>query len=243
MAGFFITGTDTEVGKTIITTCLTYALRESGMDVIPYKPVQSGAEQKNGLWVSPDVTCYQSVLPEEEKQLYSYLLKPSFSPHLAAQIDGISIDPQKIVEDFRSLKNKHEQILVEGAGGLAVPIVDEHYCTTDLIKHLNLPLIIVARPALGTINHTVLTVKYAESLGLPVAGIILNGYHDQPTLGEQDNPGMIEKMTGVKVIGKVPYVEGIENRLHDQTVLDQIIEYIDINFLLEQLNTMKEVAK
>ena len=233
MSGIFITGTGTNVGKTIITTCLTYAFRMKKIDAVPYKPVQCGAITDGEKWLAPDVELYRKVYNiKENEQLNSYLYEPRFSPHIAAQLADLPIDPQVIKRDYDVLQEMHELVVVEGAGGLAVPLIDEHYGTPSLIKDLNIPIVIVTHATVGTLNATALTAHYAQSMGLTIKGIIVNGYPDNPTEGVKHNPEMIEKMTGIPVIGIVPQIENVEARIGEKEVLEMLIEGIDLDKLL-----------
>lgn len=232
MSGIFITGTSSNVGKTIVTTCLTYAFRKRNIDTVPYKPIQCGAIVKGEEWLAPDVELYRKVYqPKDDEQLNSYLYEPRFSPHFAAQLAGNPINPQIIKNNFKLLQEEHELVLVEGAGGLAVPLIDEQYGTPELIIDLNIPIVIVTQATVGTLNATALTAHYAQSKGLNIKGIIINGYPANPTEGIKHNPPMIERMTGVPVIGIIPQTDNVEARLGDEGVLEELIEGID----LEQL--------
>ncbi|UFU00226.1 dethiobiotin synthase [Radiobacillus kanasensis] len=232
MTGVFITATSKDIGKTVLTTCLTYALNKKGIDTVPYKPVQCGAVQKGERWVSPDVEVYRNVYQPEE-ELNTYLYKPQFSPHLAAQLANNPIDPKKIVAQYKKLKQDHEFVLVEGSGGLAVPLIDEFYGNAELVKDLNLPLIIVASAKVGTLNHTAMTVTYAKSKNIDVKGIILNNYPENPSEGIKENPLMLEKMTGIPVIGIVPQIENVESKLKDLATLDRMTANIDLDYIVK----------
>ncbi|WP_185959532.1 dethiobiotin synthase [Planococcus salinarum] len=234
MSGIFITGTSTNVGKTIITTCLTYAFRKQNIDAVPYKPVQCGAITEGEEWLAPDVELYRKVYePQENEQLNSFLYEPRFSPHFAAQLAGNPIDPEVIMRNYQVLQERHELVLVEGAGGLAVPLIDEQYGTPELIKDLNIPIVIVTQANVGTLNATSLTAHYAQSKGLTVKGIIINGYPDSPSEGVKDNLKMIEKTTGLPVIGVVPQIADVEARIGEEEVLEELIKGIDLDKLLE----------
>ena len=234
MSGIFITGTGTNVGKTIITTCLTYAFRQRNIDAVPYKPVQCGAITEGEEWLAPDVELYRKVYePQENEQLNSFLYEPRFSPHFAAQLAGNPIDPEVIIRNYQVLQERHKVILVEGAGGLAVPLIDERYGTPELIKDLNIPIVIVTQANVGTLNATALTVHYAQSKGLTIKGIIINGYPANPSEGVKDNLKMIEKTTGLPVIGIVPHIDNVETRIGEEGVLEELIKGIDLNKLLD----------
>ncbi|RLQ89762.1 dethiobiotin synthase [Planomicrobium sp. Y74] len=234
LSGIFITGTSTNVGKTIITTCLTYAFRKRNLDAVPYKPVQCGAIIEGEEWLAPDVELYRKVYnPQENEQLNSFLYEPRFSPHFAAQLAGNPINPEVIKRDYQVLQESHELILVEGAGGLAVPLIDELYGTPELIKDLNIPIVIVTQANVGTLNATSMTAHYAQSKGLNIKGIIINGYPENPSEGVKDNLTMIEKTTSIPVIGIVPHFDNVEARIGEKEVLEELIKEIDLNKLLD----------
>ncbi|WRP07759.1 dethiobiotin synthase [Rossellomorea aquimaris] len=207
MKGFFITGTDTDIGKTVTTGLLTKYFLENGIDAFPYKPVQSGAILKKDRLVAPDTEFYEVVTTRSfGKDANTYLLKTPSSPHLAASIDGVRIELKPILEQVEKLQSTHELLLVEGAGGLIVPLNQEE-TILDLIERVSLPVILVARTGLGTINHTVLSVMALKQRNIEIAGIILNqtSIDEMPEI-ERDNKRMIEILTGIKVIGVLPYI-------------------------------------
>lgn len=207
--GIFITGTDTGVGKTIITAILAALLREEKIDAIPYKPIQSGALKTSAGLIAEDVEIYRSLLglTENQEKYCSYALEAPLSPHLAAKKAGVSVSYTNIKNHFHTLTSTHELVIAEGAGGLGVPLIEENnrvISTIDFIKELNLPLIIVTHPKLGTINHTLLTVSYAQSQGIPILGLVMNQWPTNPSDMERDNMRMIEKLCSIPFIGTVP---------------------------------------
>jgi len=209
MSGYLVTGTDTGVGKTIITAALTGIFRQHGIDAVAIKPVQSGAIIRNGNLIPEDVVFYQQVanLPQSIDELNLYRFVPAVSPHLAAYLSGEKIEPARMVDFCLKALRSYELTLIEGAGGLCAPLSGPGYTVAHLARNLTLPLLVVSRPGLGSINHTALTVFYAQNSGFKVAGIIINGLNPEeagPT--EKDNPGVIAKMTGVPVLGIVPYL-------------------------------------
>jgi dethiobiotin synthetase len=207
--GYFITGTDTGVGKTVVTAGLAGVFRHHGIDAVAIKPVQTGATVRNGELVPEDAFFYRLAagLPQPLDQLNLYRFVPALSPHLAAKLSGEKIEPEKVVDFCRRTLLQHQLTFIEGAGGLCVPLSGPDFTVADLARELSLPLIVVARIGLGTINHTVLTVAYAKSLGLEVAGIIFNGLKQQESgPAEKDNPEVIARMTGVPVLGILPHL-------------------------------------
>lgn len=211
--GVFITGTDTGVGKTVIAAALTGVLSEAGVKTSYFKPVQSGGIKQHGKIISPDLAFVQAVvgLEEDDLLLNPVCLEPPLAPSVAAEVAGMAIDLNRILAAYRRLGDSYEFLVVEGAGGLYVPLIGTEFLVADLIKLLGLPVVIVARAGLGTINHTVLTVKAAESFDMQVLGVIIN-FSSQPenTLAEETNPGIIERLTGRPILGVVPYVHGLD---------------------------------
>jgi dethiobiotin synthetase len=207
MKGFFITGTDTEIGKTLTTGLLAKYFLEEGIDVFPYKPVQSGAIIKNDRLVAPDTEYYEKLTKRTfGKDANTYVLETASSPHLAASIDGVSIELKPILEQVKKLRNAHDLILVEGAGGLIVPL-NEEATILDLIDQVALPVILVGRAGLGTINHTVLSVMALKQRNINIAGIVLNQTSPNEMQEiERDNKSMIETLTKVPVIGMLPFM-------------------------------------
>ena len=189
--GFFVTATDTGVGKTFVTAALATALRARGRDVAVFKPVQSGAtaEDPSGDAVLLGADCV-------------YAFAAPLAPLVAARAEGRTIELEPILARARELVREHELLLVEGAGGLLVPLADD-FDLADLAVALGLPLVIVARAGLGTVNHTLLTIEAARARGLAVAGVVLNGKSDESTV---ENAALIEAGSGVRVAARVPWL-------------------------------------
>lgn len=197
--GIFITATGTDVGKTYISGLIVKSLRGLGYNCGYYKPALSGDNYPNDC----EYVFNQAGIKAEVKKHVSYIFKPALSPHLASQIENNPIKLDKILSDFSALKKEYDYLLVEGAGGIVCPFnMEENLLLPDVIKALNLDIIIVASASLGTINSTVLTVEYAKSHGINVKGIILNNF-DKSDIMQQDNKLQIEKLTGIKVIATV----------------------------------------
>lgn len=236
--GLFITGTDTGVGKTVITAGLLGALRRRGINAMAIKPIQSGGILRENRLISEDAYFYGVVteLPYTSHELNPICLQAPLAPAVAAEAEGVIINIETILDHFRRISAEHQLTIVEGAGGLIVPLVGTEETMADLAVSMDLPLLVVARPDLGTINHTCLTVAYAKARGLKVAGIIINRYdHENPGVAERTNPGLIETMSGVPILGLVPRVEGltVEGENPQPGDLISIIEkYVNIDQLL-----------
>lgn len=205
--GIFITATGTDVGKTFVSALLVKKFKDLGFDCGYYKPVLSGAEIHNGELIPGDCAYVKEVagLKEKANDLVSYAFKPAVSPHLASQIENTPIKLDKIIDDYKSKKANHEITIVEGAGGIVCPISltdNETILLEDIIKALELDVIILAPALLGSINSAVLTVEYAKNHGIDVKGIILNHY-DENDFMCKDNKLQIERLTGVPVIAVV----------------------------------------
>lgn len=172
----FITGTDTDVGKSIVTLALALALEKAGYIVGVYKPLQSGAYSENGKLVAPDLALMKK-FSDTIACGCSYLLEGECSPALALKLAERPFSMDKIQTDFASLRKKCDVVLAEGAGGLLCPVHFEQKLTmADVIKHLGLACVIVARAKLGTVNHCLMTDSIARNYGLQVKGLLLNRF-------------------------------------------------------------------
>jgi dethiobiotin synthetase len=195
----FVTGTDTGVGKTFVAAGLAAALKRRGVDVGVMKPVASGAADDARALI-------RAAGVDDPLDLVNPIrLKEPISPHLAARREGRRIDLRVIDRAYRELARRHDVVIVEGAGGLLVPIRDG-FTMADLAKRLGLPLLIVARDALGTINHTTLTVEAARARGLKVLGVVVNRMKPgRPDLAERLNPKAIADAARVPVLASLPW--------------------------------------
>lgn len=238
--GIFITGTDTDAGKTVVTAGLMYLLRKEGYNSCYFKSALSGAVENGNELIPGDTRFVKTVsgLKEDINVITPYIFKIPVSPHLAARLENNPIDIDVIKEKFINLKNKYDYIVAEGSGGLIVPITEEGYMMYDLIKDLKMDVIVVARAGLGTINHTVLTVKYAQSLGIDVKGIIINGY-EKPNICHDDNIKTIQKLTNVPVLAVIPKMENIDvEKSEIGNMKEEFERNVDIETILE---CMKEI--
>lgn len=228
----FITGTDTDVGKTIVTAGLACAVKSFGYSVGVLKPIQTGSYQKNDELISPDIDFIKFV--DSKIITYaSYNFKEPVAPSLAASLEGIEVNINKIVEDYKELEKKCDFVIVEGAGGLLVPIKDS-FLMRDLAKTLDLPLLIVARPDLGTINHTLLTIEAAKNRNLKIAGIIISNYPPETEDASIKNaPDIIQKLSGEKIIGILPRIEDLNN--NHAVLKDVFLKNINLDFICELL--------
>ena len=216
--GIFITGTGTEIGKTVIAGGLAASLRQSGMNVGVMKPISTG-DTADAQFLK-----HAAQVDDELSSINPIYLRHPLAPSVAARIEEKEIDLSGIETVFTEFQQKYDFVIVEGVGGIAVPIQDD-FLVAHLIQRLQLPILIVAAVGLGTLNHTLLTVAFARQFNIQIAGIVLNGLRPEIAgLAEATNPVEIEKLTGVPVIGVVPY----EKRL--------TVAYPDVTFLAEFTN-------
>ena len=206
--GYFVTATGTDVGKTFITALLVKKWRDSGIDAGYYKAALSGAELRDGKWVAGDADYVKRIanLSDTQEQLVSYVYKEAVSPHLAARKEGNPVEIAKVQADFEAAYARHEFVFAEGSGGIICPIRydDQKVFLVDIMKTLDLPLVVVTTAALGSINACVLTVEYARSCGLDVRGLIVNRYGSSGNLEmEDDNIRMMQDLTGLEILAKV----------------------------------------
>ena len=222
----FVTGTDTDVGKTVITAGLAAVMQSLGYKAGVYKPFQTGAEIKNNTLHSQDLA-YVKHIDNYVETKSTYLFETPAAPYISALAENIQVDLSNITQDFQAIKQICEVVLVEGAGGIMVPT-----CTgktmADVAKLLNTPLLIVARPDLGTINHTLLTINYAKSMGLDIAGVIINKFPDgTDDIAIRTVPRLLEEYTDTNILGIVPYMHFFESTKPGE-LINVLLNSIDV---------------
>jgi dethiobiotin synthetase len=203
LRGVFVTGTDTEAGKSVVAACVCAALAARGKRVAAFKPVVTGIDEEAGeLGYDHELLASAANAGQRPEDVAPYRFGPPVSPHLAAELAGIVIEPPELVAAARAAGG--EDVLVcEGVGGLLVPITPG-YLVRDLAVDLGLPVVIAARPGLGTINHTLLTVEAARAGGLRVAGVVMTPWPDEPSRMERSNRDTIARLGDVSVTGLRP---------------------------------------
>lgn len=208
-AGIFITGTDTGVGKTYIAAGIAGELKQRGVSVGVMKPAETGCRLQKGRLVASDAVrlVRASGAHDPITTISPYRFRRPLAPAVAAALEGKRIDPTRIEKLFSKLKAGHDFMIVEGAGGLLVPLT-ETYSYLDLAAAMALPVVIVARPSLGTINHTLLTVRVLQERRVAIAGVIIN-YADPKGTGiaERTSPEVIQRISGVPLLGIVRHGE------------------------------------
>ncbi|MGO5052710.1 dethiobiotin synthase [Lachnospiraceae bacterium LCP25S3_G4] len=201
--GIFITGTGTDVGKTFISALIMKQLVTHNISAGYYKPALSGASLEGKMLIPGDAkyVCDVAQLSASPSTLVSYIFQTPVSPHLASELEGKEIELEQLYNDYCFHQQQHDFILVEGCGGIICPLRagTTPLMLVDVIKRLELDIIIVASSELGTINSTLLTVSYARQHQLPIRGIILNHYNKYNFL-HKDNKKQIEHLSGIPVL-------------------------------------------
>ena len=203
MSQFFITGTDTDIGKTYISSIIFNSL---GDNTCYYKPIQTGCTYVDNKIFIPDLDYVKSNsnISTNENFSCSYSLKHPISPHLSAQISNIQIDISHITNHFTNLKKKFENVLVEGAGGIFTPInKDKSYFIYNLIQDLKIKTILVTDAKIGTINHTLLTLNFLKTMNITISGIVFNKFKN--TYYENDNIEFIKQYSNIENTLIIPY--------------------------------------
>jgi dethiobiotin synthetase len=194
LRGVFVTGTDTGVGKTVVAASIATTLRARGESVRAFKPVVTGTDEPDADWPADHelLASATGMLPTD---VTPATFGPAVSPHLAAELAGTQLEPAELVAHARALG---EPLVAEGVGGLLVPLTTG-YSVRDLAVDLALPVVIAARPGLGTISHTLLTVEAARAVGLTVRCVVLTPWPDEASVMERSNRATIQQLSGVPV--------------------------------------------
>jgi len=211
MRGCFVTGTDTGVGKTVVAAAITAALHDRGVNVHPLKPIITGLDEvpREGWPHDHEILAAAAGCPPEKVMIVGY--GPPVSPHLALALSGRSLDPAHLRSEIAAAGLRADLLVVEGVGGLLVPITDG-FDVRQLACEVGLPLVIAARPGLGTINHTLLTLQAARAADLPVLGVVLTPWPEAPSALERSNRTTIEEL-GQVAVATLPYLDRAEPEL------------------------------
>jgi len=210
LKSIFITGTDTDVGKTYITAGLTVSVRKMGIDVGVMKPFAAGIAQKKGF-KSEDVEILSTAAQVNDPE---NLVNPQFfsipaSPYTAWK--NLKIKPKipAIFSSFKKLSKLHEMILVEGMGGVMTPILKDYY-VANLIKDMKIPTVIVTRSKIGTVNHTIMTARMCEKYKIPIKGIIINDF-DSDGYKAKELTRDLKNLLGVPILGSIPFIDDLSD--------------------------------
>ena len=226
--GLFITGTDTGVGKTLVSVGLISLFKERGMRVGVMKPAESGCRREKGGLIPEDAIILKNAAESQDDLdiINPYALEAPLAPALAAEREGVEIRLEVIRRAFEILISRHDMVVVEGAGGFLVPLFGDFFMA-DLAKELGLPLLLVTEAKLGIINHTLLTLAHAREREIPVLGIVMNHASDQQGLPETLNPEALRRWAKAPFLGSIPFMPGFDNK--------EIKKAIETNLNLEPI--------
>jgi dethiobiotin synthetase len=202
MRGVFVTGTGTGVGKTFVGAALAALLKERGLDVGVMKPAETGVTDPEAPRYSDDADRLVEAAGVDDTPdlVVPYRLREPLAPAIAAELEGRKISSEVVLSAYVELRRRHEFLIVEGAGGIAVPFNDE-LDMADLAHTLDLPILVVSPTGLGAINGSVLTVEYARARDLKILGILLNLRQRVPDVAGRTNPRVIARLTGLPIYG------------------------------------------
>jgi dethiobiotin synthetase len=228
MNSLFITGTDTDVGKTYVAAGLAVTLRKMGIDVGIMKPFAAGTPQKKGF-KSEDVEILSRAaqVSDPENLMNPQFFKMAASPYTASKSLKVKVKVDSVLSSFKKLSNLHSMLLVEGMGGIMTPIL-KNYFVTDLIKDMKLPAVIVTRTRIGTVNHTIMTCKMCEKYKIPIKGIIINNF-DSDGYKVKTLKRDLQSLTCVPVLGTIPFIDN----LSDDSLYKNFKRNVDMNFLIK----------
>jgi dethiobiotin synthetase len=234
--GVFVTGTDTGVGKTLVTATAASALKAQGVNAGVMKPIAAGPADGHEL-SDPDWLLSVTETRDAADLVTPYRFQLAAAPLVAASHANVAIDPTRITQALQTLSSRHDCVLVEGIGGVLVPITTDLF-VVDLIKRLGLPVLLVTRPGLGSINHTLLTLDCLRTRGVPILGLVFNcPARPSSVPDESETIPTILRLSHVRSFGELPYCEGLPATWPRHR--DALIARLDIQGLLEELGLRK----
>lgn len=208
--GLAVIGTDTGVGKTVVSSVLIKALVVAKIQAGYYKPLLSGIDASKELCLSgdPAFVKHNSGVQQSVDDMVSYCFPWAVSPHLASERARREIEIDTIIQTYKGMLSQYAITIVEGCGGIAVPLDRKGTLYSHILKEMNIPCILVAKAGLGTLNHTYLTAEYARNQGIDIVGIVISGYTGNDP--EEDNLTMLSSLTRLPIVGVLPYVDGLD---------------------------------
>lgn len=227
--GLFITGTDTGVGKTVVTAAILAWLRQQGHNVGVMKPIETGVDAECSSAANSDALFLMECggIEDELSEVCPIRLKPAASPYQAARIENRTIEPASLLAAYRKLAGKYDWMLVEGVGGVRVPITRETG-VLELMREVGLPALVVSRYQLGTLNHTLMTLEVLKQNQIPVMGVVFNQTGPEETDAiEREAPRLIEELAGVKVLGEMPFIDPINAQSFSPEMLKRLAAKVD----------------
>lgn len=235
--GYFITGTDTGVGKTIVTAAILRSFIKKGLKVGAMKAIETGCLNKDGILLPTDGMFLRDMaeMSDSIDLITPLRFENPLSPFVAAKLESSEVEIDRIFKAFDALRKRYDFIVVEGVGGLMVPLKKEEkkkasfYFVRDLIKELGLSAIIITKPTLGTLNHTILTIEALKSKKIPIKGYIIN--FSEPAkndIAEKTNPEALRELLDIPFLGIMPYLSD----LNKDTIGETAIKNLDIESLI-----------
>lgn len=207
--GVLITGTDTGVGKTIVTAVIVTALTANGINTGVMKPITTGTSPGADELSDPDWLASVTGVGDPPDLIAPYRLRTAAAPLIAAAREGLAIEPARIIGAFQALLARHDCVVVEGIGGVMVPVTPDLF-VADLARQMGLPVLIVACAGLGSINHTLMTLECLRNRGVPILGLIFNHPSPPPSgTDESDTVRTILRFSGLPSFGELPYCAGL----------------------------------
>jgi len=229
MKAYFITGTDTGVGKTSITAGLAGSMRKLGVNVGVMKPIASGIPQKTGFKSSDvDIIVEASQTKDSEDLINPVFLPIPTSPYDATKLLSLPVDMPLILTTFTKLLSIHDVLLVEGIGGIMTPIT-KNFFVADMIKVMGIETIIVTRATLGTLNHTMMTYQLCKDYGIKVKGLVINNFDEKGTAAEKNTPITLHEITGLDILGVVPFIKDYDKI---DTMIEMVGKKVDVKSLI-----------
>lgn len=228
LRGVFITGIDTEIGKTEIACGLAWFLRKNEIKVGIMKPFATSSKIYSKDYKSQDTAKLAKAagVGDPDETLNPVFFPLAASPLVAAEISHKPINLKKVIEKFMFLKKKYDFIVVEGIGGVMVPITHK-VSLLQVVRKMNLPVIIVSRPKLGSINHTVMTINACREFKVPIVGIIFNQMPIRPNIVESMTPFYIERLTKTKTLAVIPFMDKCNSKKIGSYLRDiELMKYI-----------------
>ena len=203
--GFFVTGTDTGVGKSLVACALLHAYAARGLRVVGMKPVAAGAEQRNGVWINDDVEQLVAAgnVAAPREHVNPYCFEPPIAPHIAAELDNKAIEIKGLLESYQQLSTLADIVVVEGAGGFCVPL-NASQSSADLAQRLGLPVVLVVGMRLGCLNHALLTAEAVRARGLRLAGWVANHIESAMPYAAENVAALLQRLDAPLLVS-IPY--------------------------------------
>lgn len=231
MLELYVSGSEKNSGKTFITAGLAATMQSLGYSTCVYKPVQTGAIEQHGFLQSPDLALVKFIDPYI-KTYFSYILKNDAVPIVAAELENTIIDKNTIIDDYKSLEIDFECTISDGTQGLTTPLADD-FLEQDLVKSLNLPVLLVVSPNENSINNTLANINQASSAGVKIRGVIIN---DCPQIIQdvtiKSMPKLIEKYTDTKILGVMPHFENLQS-VNPNDLISNVLTGIDLESVFD----------